>query len=157
MNKKQWANGLISVMVLMVFVYGVSRVAGAPDIVSLFSPEVERSSVAAALADKVTLDGFRLGINQVTKEVEAAFRLTNNSQTSITDMLIVCDFYDAEGRSWGKGRWEMYVSLPANHSETYVLKDRRYISYHVRAGQSSCRIVDFKRSGKAEARDAEGH
>ncbi len=157
MNKKQWANGLISVIVLMVFVYGLSRVAGAPDIVSLFSPEVEISSVAAALADKVTLDGFRLDINQVTKEVEAAFRITNNSQTSISDMLIVCDFYDDDGRSWGKGRWEMYASLPANHTQTYVLTDRRYISYHVRAEQSRCRIVHFKRSGKAEERDAGGH
>ena len=157
MNKKQWANGLISLMVLMVFVYALSRVAQAPDIVSLFSPEVEVSKVAAALADKVTLDGFELNINQVTKQVEAVFRLSNKAKTTIADMLIVCDFYDDDEGRWGRGRWEIYASLPANHSETYVLTDRRYISYHVRAEQSRCRIVDFKRSAKAEKSDAGSH
>ncbi len=157
MNKRQWANGLISLMAVMVFVYGLSRIAGAPDIVSLFNPEVEISSEAAALEDTVTLDGFQLHVNQVTKQVKAVFELSNKAKTAISDMSIVCDFYDDNGGSWGRGRWKIYDALPADHSGTYALTDRRYISYHVRAEQSRCRIVDLKRTGKAVISDAGGH
>ncbi len=157
MNKKQLANALISLVAVMIFVYGLSRIAGAPDIVSLFSPEVEISSAAAALEDTVTLDDFELNINQVTKQVKAVFKLSNRAKITISDMSIVCDLYDANGGSWGRGRWKIYADLPANGSETYVLTDRRFISYHVRAEQSRCRIVDVKRSGKVEISAAGDH
>ena len=56
MSKKQWANSVICLIILLVLVYGVKRIAEAPDLVSLFNPEVEISSEAAALEDKVILE-----------------------------------------------------------------------------------------------------
>ena len=131
----------------MVFVYGVKRIAQAPDLVSLFNPEAAISGEASALKDKVTVDGVQLNINQVTKQVKAAFELSNRSDMSIKDISISCDFHDSNGEFRGRGRWKIYETLPANHSDRYVLTDRRYISYLVRPEQTACKIVDVVTSG----------
>lgn len=112
MNKKQWANGLISLMALMAFVYGLSRIAGAPDITSLFSPEVKIGSGPAALEARVSLDGFELNIKQVTKRLKAVFEIRSTAEIAISDIVIVCDFYDNNGGTWGRGRWNIYAALP---------------------------------------------
>lgn len=157
MRKKQWANGVICLMVLLVLVYGVKRIAQAPDLVSLFNPEVEISSEAAALEDKVILEGVQLNINQVTKQVKATFELTNRSSMSIRDVSISCDFHDNKAQFWGRGSWKIYQTLRSNQSERYVLTDKRYISYLARAEQTVCKIVGFVSSGTFKNSDGGRH
>ncbi len=149
MNSKQWANAIVCLTALMIFAYGVSRIAAAPDIAALLSPEVAVSKMAAARADTVILDGFELTVNQVTKRTKAVFRLTNKTKASVRDISILCDFYDDSGTSWGRGRWDIYDTLPAGRSETFVRADRRFISYHVRPEQSRCTIVNVHSLQKA--------
>lgn len=157
MTKKQWANSIICLIILMVFVYGVKRIAQAPDLVSLFNPEVAISAEASALKDKVTIEAVQFNINQVTKQVKAAFELSNRSALSIKDVSISCDFHDSNGEFRGRGRWKIFETLPANHSDRYVLTDRRYISYLARPEQTACKIVDVVTSGASIQSDDRRH
>ncbi len=157
MSKKQWANSVICLIILLVLVYGVKRIAEAPDLVSLFNPEVEISSEAAALEDKVILERVQLNINQVTKQVKATFELTNRSSMSISDVSISCDFYDNNAQFWGRGSWKIYQTLRSNQSERYVLTDKRYISYLARGEQTVCKIVDFVSSAALKNPDDGRH
>ncbi len=157
MTKKQWANSIICLIVLMVIVYGIQRIAQAPDLVSLFNPEVAIGSEASALKDKVTLEGTQLNINQVTKQVTAAFELSNRSTMSIKEVSISCDFHDSNGEFRGRGRWKIYETLPSDHSGRYVLTDKRYISYLARPEQTACKIVDVVSSGASIKSDDGRH
>jgi hypothetical protein len=157
MRKKQWANVIVTLIVLIVFVYGVKRIAEAPDLVSLFNPEVEISSEVGALKDKVLLETFRLSINQATKIVEATFELNNKSHHTVSDVTISCDFHDNNGEFWGRGNWKIYETLPPNYSTHYVLEDKRYISHRAIEEQTSCKIVDFISSGESSISDGKSH
>lgn len=157
MRMKQWANVIITLIVLIVFVYGVKRIAEAPDFVSLFNPEVEISSDVEALKDKVLLEMFRLSINQATKIVKATFELNNKSHNTVGDVTISCDFHDNSGEFWGRGNWKIYETLRPNHSARYVLEDKRYISYRAIEEQTSCKIVDFISFGESSSSDAKSH
>ena len=154
---KQWANTVIILIVLIVFVYGIKQIAEAPDVVSLFNPEVEVSGDVIALKDTVTLAAFQLTVNQVTKQVVAAFELNNKSKTTISEVSISCDFYDNDGEFWGRGRWKIFEHLLPDHSERYVLTDRRYISHNTITDRTDCKIVDLVSSPTAGIAAVKGH
>lgn len=157
MRKEQGANVIVTLIVLIVFVYGVKRITEAPDLVSLLNPEVEISSEVDVLKDKVLLETFRLNINQATKIVEATFELNNKSHNTLSDVTISCDFHDYNGKFWGRGSWKIYETLPPNYSNQYVLEDKRYISHRAREEQTSCKIVDFISSGESSISDDKSH
>ena len=157
MRKKQWANVVITLMVLIVFVYGVKRIAEAPDFLSLFNPEVEISSEVEALKGEVLLETYRLSINQATKIVKATFELNNKSNNTVSDVTISCDFHDNSGEFWGRGKWKIYETLRPTQSTHYMLKDKRYISHRAIEEQTSCKIVDFISSGESSISDDKSH
>jgi len=149
---KQWANTILIVIVLIACAYGIQQIAAAPDVVSLLNPEVGVGREVRALKDSVVLENARLTINQVTKQVFAAFELSNKSKATVRDVSISCDFHDSHGEFWGRGRWKIYEQLAPASSARYVLTDRRFISHQAVAEQTECKIVDLEMSGSAVAK-----
>jgi hypothetical protein len=149
---KWWANILLCGIIFLCIGYGVKRVSEASDVVALFNPEV----VSSPRAGLMNLDSYTFEWNQLTRQVKADFSLTNNSDTSMRDMLIYCDLQDRSGVHRGSGRWVIYDSISAKSSQNYVVEDKRYISHMVTPDSISCRIIDARTAGVSIASHGSG-
>ncbi len=157
MERKQWANIVIVLVGLSVIALGVKRFAEAPDIVSLFNPEVAVSNTVEILGNTVDIDSAVLNINQVSKRVKAVFILTNRSARTVRDISISCNFYNDNGDFWGRGRWNILQTLEPGRSDRYVVSDTRYISHNAIADKSVCKIVDLSLLGDGVKPKDSGH
>jgi len=158
MKKEQLAKIIVCLIIFSAVAYGVKITSDATDVVALLNPETGISKRAKALGHQVLLDDYTVRINQVTKQVNARFDLTNKSQHSVFDIVVSCELLDSTGEKRGYGRWFIHETVEPDSSGSYLLEEKRYISHLVNPDMISCRIVDAKTSGfQGGSSDGAGH
>lgn len=142
MNRVFWANVILCLILLGCLGYGVKRYVDAGSVVTLLQPKATLSATAQKLAGQVRLDHFQFDINQVTHDVQARFAITNHHAAAVYDIAIFCIFKDKNDELRGQGTWVVYDTLEPEHSQSFTITDKRFISYLVDPPRSQCTIVD---------------
>lgn len=154
---KQWANFLLCLIIASLIGYGIKQIADASDVVDLFNPEIEPTSAVKVLAEQVKLDSYRFALNQESKRVRAEFSMTNGSSQPVYNVVISCILKDRMGEKRGSGKWVLYDTLAALHSEHFVIEDKRYVSHLVSPDSITCKIVDVRAKSVAVEEGKSGH
>jgi hypothetical protein len=154
---KQWANFVLCLIIACLVGYGIKKIGDATDVVALFNPEIQPTSIAKALAEQVTLDRYHFELDQATHGVKAEFFMINGSSLPIYNIVISCILKDSMGEQRGRGKWVLYDTVAPSRSVHFVVEDKRYVSHLVRPDSITCKIVDVMTKTVAVEESKSGH
>ena len=157
MNRSNWANVALCVILGLLIVFAVTRFSSALTPKGLLVSEEKPSAEAAALLPKVVLAGYNVG-ESTGHMVNAEFYVRNNSDEDVKNLDILCEFYNDKGAYMDRKFWTLTGPVPAGKSIQHSSISKRFINSRTR--HLNCRITDLQ---VAEAsfftlhRASEGH
>ena len=151
MKTEKWANIVLCLVIFGIIAFGIQKVASAPDFISFLNPEATVNERVRALEHDVVLEQYNIGINQVSKEAKAHFKISNKSESAISNIELSCTYHDRQGIYWGRGTWVVYDKIESGAVGNVMLTDKRYISYRVTPDTIKCSIVDLCIDGNIAA------
>ncbi|MCL7487112.1 MAG: hypothetical protein M8357_02915 [Desulfobulbaceae bacterium] len=141
MTRQYWANLVLCIVLAALAIFSVTQVGSVLAPKGLFVCEPEPSQEAGKILHDIQLAKFQIseGMNNM---VAADFLIRNNSDHSIKNITVLCEFMDENGIYRDRHVWNLAETIPAMHQAQLSSVSRRFVNSNARALQ--CGITDFQ-------------
>lgn len=142
MNGKFWGNLGLSVVILSLVAFGVTKISASPGIEGLLLPEVKIADATEDLLRSVTLVRSAVKVHKGDHRVDAFFGIANGGEHDIKNVSILCTLYDGDGKEQGRDKWIVFDTVKSHRQGMFTFSDKMFVSDRV--VRSDCRIVDME-------------
>ena len=142
MTRQFWANLALCLFLGAMVMFSIVKLGSALTPQGLFISDPHPSQDAEKLMKDIVLAKFQIGESQKNM-VEADFYIKNNSNKSIKNICIQCEFFDEKGMYRDRQKWVLAEIVPALHElKISTEPKKRFVNTGARAMR--CSITDFQ-------------
>lgn len=141
MTRQYWANLVLCIVLAALAIFSVTQIGSALTPKGLFVCEPEPSQEAGKILPDVQLAKFQIS-EDMNNMVAADFLIRNNSDLSVKNITVLCEFMDENGMYRDRHVWKLAETIPAMHQAQLSSVSRRFVNSNARALQ--CGITDFQ-------------
>ncbi|MCF8056326.1 MAG: hypothetical protein K9K37_06775 [Desulfocapsa sp.] len=143
MNGKFWGNVGLSVVILCLVAFAVTKIsASSSGVTGLLLPEIKVAASTEELLHSVTLVRSAIKIQKGTQMVDASFAILNKGGHDVKNVSILCTLFDESNRERGRDKWVVFDTVKSQGHGMFTFSDKKFISDTV--VRSECRIVDMQ-------------